>query len=234
MALVAAAVLAVAAVDVRAEVTLLQDDFGGSSLDPAKWTALVSTGCSLTVSGGVLNAYFSGANAVRGAYAVSLPLELPQNWTSVTVTGQWAYVTKQTGEMVFRVADADATTNYLQAGYKTYLGDAFRRSLTGQSVVDQARAVPATLAQFECVITPDHWLFRENRGSGWVTLVDLDTTVLAAADRLEVRIGGWEYSYTSQQHAKFDNMLVTAVPEPASMALLGLGLAVVAVQRRKR
>ncbi|HOI56013.1 MAG TPA: hypothetical protein PLP01_12245, partial [Phycisphaerae bacterium] len=85
--------MGLAAAEVRADVTLLEDDFGGAALDPAKWTAQVDAGCSLSVSGGLLHSYFTGAGAPRGAYAVSVPLALPQNWTSVTITGQWAYVT---------------------------------------------------------------------------------------------------------------------------------------------
>jgi len=202
--------MGLAAAEVRADVTLLEDDFGGAALDPAKWTAQVDAGCSLSVSGGLLHSFFTGAGAPRGAYAVSAPLALPQNWTSVTITGQWAYVTKVYGEMVFQVRDADVTTNYFQASYKTYQGDGFRY-----------------------VVTPTHWLFRENRSGTWTTLVNLDTTVLAGTDNLQLKIGGWEYSATSLQHVTFDNVAVTAVPEPATMGLLGVGLAALAARRRK-
>ncbi|MBN2582152.1 MAG: hypothetical protein JXL80_03725, partial [Planctomycetes bacterium] len=224
MVLLVTVAMAAWATGARADTTLLQDDFSGSALDPAKWTAEVSTGCSLTVSGGLLHSYFTGAGAARGAYAVSLALDLPQNWTSVQITGDWAFVTKVYGEMVLRVCDAEATGNLVQAGYKTYSGDAFRYSYTGHAAADTSRNVPATPAQFECTITPDHWLFRENRGSGWTTLVDLDTAIFADTESLLLRIGGWEYSATAMQHVTFDNINVTAVPEPATMGLLALGV----------
>jgi hypothetical protein len=233
MVLAAVVAMGLAAPEVRADVTLLEDDFEGGALDPAKWTAQVDAGCSLSVSGGLLHSYFKGANEPRGAYAVSAPLVLPQNWTSVTITGRWAYVTKVYGEMLIQVRDADVLNNYVQAGYRTYPSDAFRYTLTGQSVVDAGRQVPSTPVDFECVITPSHWLFRENRGGTWTTLVDLDTTVFANTDSLQVRIGGWEYSVTALQHVTFDNVAVTAVPEPATMGLLGVGLAALAARRRK-
>lgn len=227
-------VLVLSAAAAQADTVLLTDDFSGGSLDSGKWTAQVDPGCSLSVSGGLLHSYFTGANAPRGAYAVSLALDLPENWTSFQVTGQWAYVTKVYGEMVFRVCDADATSNYVQAGYKTYQGDAFRRTYTGGNTVDVGRGVPGTLAQFECTITPTHWLFRENRGSGWDTLVDLDATVFSTTDRIQLRIGGWEYSYTALQHVEVDNIGVSAVPEPATVCLLASGLFGLVMRRSRR
>jgi hypothetical protein len=232
VALVVLASVAVGAA--RADIGLFEDDFSSGTLNPAKWTALVDPGCSLTVGAdNVLHSYFTGAAAPRGAYAQSVAIGLPTAWTSVTLSGQWAFVDKVYGEMVINVFDPDQTSNYLRVSYRTYGGDAFQAQQTGMSAVTTVRSTPSTLSDFELILTPGHWTFRELRDATWTTLADYDAAFLGNLAGLQFKIGGWEYSFTTLQRVDFDNILVQAVPEPATLSLVGLGVAGLTIFRRR-
>ena len=225
------ACLALAASASRADTVLFSDDFNSGSLDATKWTALVSSGCSLAVSSNVLHAYFTGAGTPQWAYAESTTINLPASWTSITLSGQWAYVTKVFGEMVIELWRDGDMSQFVQAAYKTYLGDAFRASDSKGDLIQSARSVPASLADFELTITPSGWTFKEDRGSGWEQLANFSTDLMSGAASVRFEIGGWEYSYTALQEVQYDNIQLT--PEPASLSLLALcGLTM--LRRRRR
>ncbi|HUT58617.1 MAG TPA: PEP-CTERM sorting domain-containing protein [Phycisphaerae bacterium] len=213
---------------------LFSDDFSSGALDANRWTPQVDSGCSLSVgTDQVLHAYFTGANASRRSFALSSVVQLPENWTSFTITGDWAYVTKVYGEMVMQLWDADDSNQYIQVAYKTYLGDAFRASYTGGGPYQTSRSVPTSLSDFEWTVTPTGWTFRELRGTTWTTLANYSTTHLADANAIQFKIGGWEYSATLLQRADYDNIEFDAVPEPLTAGLLAAGGALLLRRRRK-
>ena len=68
---------------------------------------------------------FTGAGAPRGSYAKSIDISLPSDWSSVIVTGQWAFSVPDLGEMLMSVMNADAlvfTADALSV-VKTWLGE---------------------------------------------------------------------------------------------------------------
>ncbi len=204
---------------------IFSDDFNVDGLDNSKWSAVVDSGCSLDVSGGIMHNYFDGAGATRGSFARSVNISLPANWSSVTITGQWAFPVIISGELLMSVNNADAPDNLDSVAYYSWEGPGFRiqDSDLGTSYV-APRSIPQTLTDFEWVITPTGWQFNEYRDGSWTPLVDRDTTNLAGMSQIYLVIGGWEYSnYGFLQQTNYDNIVVSVVPEPATMALLSLG-----------
>jgi len=216
------------AADVRFE-----DDFDSPPLDPARWTKQEDPGCTVQVSGGVLQALFTGGKTPWHAYAHSVEVALPAGWTSFTLRGQWAYVDKVTGEMLMRLWDADDDTAYVQARYKTYGGEVFNASSPGSAEQEISRTAPATLAPFEWTVTPTGWTFQEYRGGQWDLLADFATAHMAGAEAVRFKLGGWEYSATTLQRTDYDDIELTVLPEPGCGALLLLGAAAL-VRRRRR
>ena len=199
-----------------AAVVCFEDDFSSGALDSSRWTESEDPGCSVAVNGEVLQAFFTGANEPRGAYARSTAVELPADWTSFTLRGRWAFVSPVYGEMLMRIWDADDETAYAQARYQTYTG-VFNASHPADGV-SCTRTAPSSLTEFEWVVTPTGWTFREFRGGEWDLLANLSATDLAVAEALQFRLGGWEYSSTSLQRADYDDIELTAVPAPPALA----------------
>lgn len=210
---------------------IFSDDFNNNVLDASKWSALTDAGCSLAVSGGALHNYFSGAAAPRGSYAKSVNVELPSNWSSVTITGQWAFPVQVYGEMVMSVKNADAPQNWDSVSYYVWNGPGFRANDPIQGSSSTSRVIPTSLTNFEWTITQTGWQFKEYRSGTWTTLVDRTTTSLAGMSRMYLQIGGWEYSYTSQQRTDYDNIVISVIPEPATILLLACGVLV--LKKRK-
>jgi hypothetical protein len=211
---------------------LFWDNFNTDGLDTTKWTTLTDPGCSLDVSGGVLHNYFTGAAAPRSSYAQSIDIALPSDWSSVTITGQWAYPVSVYGEMVMSVKDAGAPANWDTVACYEWNGPGFRTQDSALGVSYTPRSIPRELTDFEWTITPTGWQFKEYRNGVWDTLVDRSTTHMAGMSKMNLMIGGWEYSYTSLQETNYDNINISVVPEPATLCLLGIG-ALSLVNRKK-
>lgn len=220
--LVLLSILNIAAFDCQATI-VFSDNFDNNILDPSKWSPLVDSGCSIAVSGGSLHNYFSGAGAPRGSYAKSVNIPLPSDWTSITITGQWSFPIQVYGEMVMSIKNADAPGNWDNVGYYKWDGPGFRAQDSILGASQTSRSIPTTLTDFEWTITPSGWEFKELRGGIWTPLVSRSTTNLAGMSNMYIQIGGWEYSYTSQQRTDYDNIVVAVVPEPATFFMLGLG-----------
>lgn len=206
---------------------LFEDDFSAGAIDTAKWNVQVDAGCSIGVVAGTLQAEFTGADAARGAYVVSKPIALPAEWTSISVTGQWAFTTPGLGECDMLIYNADDQTKYLRVTYLNWPSDHFRRAQTDASVDDYSHTTfPSSLTPFQWTFTPAGWTFAEDGA----TFVDWSTTLMAGTQNILLKIGGWEYSAVYNAD-RFDNIQVT--PEPATLSLLALG-GLGALLRRKK
>ena len=217
---------------IQASTILFSDNFNTDGLDTSKWSPLVDPGCSLEVTGGVLHNYFTGANAPRSSYAQSIDISLPLNWSSVTVAGQWAFPVPVYGEMVMAVKNADTPTNWDTVGSYVWNGPGFRAQDSAEDLSYTLRSLPNPLTDFEWTITPTGWQFKEYRDGSWITLADYATTNLAGMSKMALMIGGWEYSYTSLQETNYDNIVVSVIPEPATVCILGFG-ALSLIRRKK-
>jgi hypothetical protein len=229
--IICASLLVVLIGNVRAAI-IFSDDFNINGLDASKWTALGDPGCYLEVTGGVLRNYFDGY--YRSSYAKSVDISLPSNWTSVTVTGQWAFPVNISGELLMAIKDADASNNGCIVAYDTWNG--LFRAQDSQSFpynfLTTPRSYPQSLTNFEWTITPTGWQFKECRDGFWTTLVDRNNT-LTQMNKMFLLIGGWEYTgYGYLQETNYDNIEVSVIPEPATICLLGLG-ALSLIRRRK-
>lgn len=215
----------------QAAIVIFSDNFNADGLDPSKWSKDVDNGCSLDVSGGVMHNYFDGAWDPRHSYARSVNISLPENWSSVTVTGQWAFPVVISGELLMSIWDADASVNSCLVAYSTYSGPLFRAQDSVQGPFYTPHSLPQSLADFEWIITPTGWQFSEYQNGSWSLLADLDTTIFADMSQMVLQIGGWEYSqYYSLQETNYDN--INVVPEPATISLLGLGSLLLSRSRR--
>jgi len=216
---------------------LLEDDFGvGTEPDAAKWTQIEDAGCDVSLSGGVLVTSFKGAAASRRAYAVSNTLALPAGWTNVTVTGQWAFVVPGLGECDIMVYDPSNTLTRLRASYVNWTSDHLRMQYTDPAdptkVISEdfaRQGFPAVLTDFEMTFTPTGWRFTTEGGTTDITRA---STGMSGLTEIQLMIGGWEYSAVNNV-AHFDNIRVSVVPEPATMALLAAGGAMLVFVRRR-
>jgi hypothetical protein len=201
-------------------------------LDASKWTPLTDPGCSLTVTGGALHNYFDGYGS---SYAKSVNISLPSNWESVTITGQWAFPVCISGELLMAIKDADALNNGCIVAYDTWNGWLRVQDTSPQTYCIYPRSPSQSLTDFEWTITPTGWQFSEYR-NGWSVLANLNTTIFAGMDNIFLQIGGWEFShYYSLQETNYDNIVVSVIPEPATVALLGLGaLSLIRSSRQRR
>jgi hypothetical protein len=208
---------------------VFSDNFNNEGLDTTKWTPLADTGCSLAVTGGVLRNYFDGYG---GSYAKSVNISLPSNWSSVTITGQWAFPVSISGELLMLIKDADALEKWSVVAYDTYNGWLRVQDSSPQTFCIYPRSPSQSLTDFEWTITPTGWQFSEYR-NGWSVLANLNTTIFAGMDNMFLQIGGWEYShYGNLQRTDYDNIVVSVIPEPATICLLGLG-ALSLIRRKK-
>jgi len=231
LALVIAALL-VPAASLQAAVTLFQDNFSSGSLDPSRWIVIQDPPANkVAVVGGEMVATYIGDNtAPRFALARSVPIALPAGWTAVTLSGDWRYIHGITGEFIASMfGENEMATRFVQGGYVAGGGPLFaKRDSTGlnQSL---ARNWPTQFVPFEMTITPTGWSFKENGA----TLANETTTHMAGIQSLQFQIGGWDFS-PYYNEARFDNIRLDVVPEPATLLLVGAGLVGGAAARRRK
>lgn len=224
------AVLAFACGSVRAGV-IFSDDFNtGSTPDPAKWTTLQDSGCSVYLSTGSLYASFRGAADPRHADVSSPIFDLPAGWNEITLVGEWAFPTQGYGECFVMLVDPADTSVRVQASYVNWVGPsaqkAFRASYTGFGEYVNRSSLPTTLTEFQLTVTPTGWSFTTEDGA---ISKAYTTAHMAGLSQVQFKIGGWEYSNVLNV-VQFDNIQFT--PEPGTMSLLAIGG--LALIRRRR
>lgn len=228
----AIAAFLVPAASLHAAVTLFQDDFSSGSLAPSRWIVIQDPPANkVSVVGGEMVATYIGDNTVpRYAVARSVPIALPAGWTSVTLSGQWRYIYGITGEFIATMfAENEPTTRFVQCGYAGSGGPLFAKSDSAGLNQSGPRNWPTQFVPFEMTITPTGWTFKESGN----TLVNEATTHMAGIESLQFQIGGWDVSPYYNQ-ATFDNMRLDVVPEPATLLLVGAGLAAGMAARRRK
>ncbi|MBN1257978.1 MAG: PEP-CTERM sorting domain-containing protein [Planctomycetes bacterium] len=204
------------------------DEF--TSFDANKWDLNLSGGGSFTIDNE--EAKFTIRNYC--VFLKSKPIDI-LDWESVTLSGQWRIVSAITPEYLITIYDADNESNWLQVTYKSW-DDAshstkpalrFSDSANSPTTVDSLyRTPPSQMTDFSIHLTGTTWEFTEGSES-WI----YNSTTLADATSFEIRIGGWDASSLTNQIVYYDNLEVTAIPEPTAMVLLTTG-AVMLLRRR--
>jgi len=207
---------------------LFSDDFNtGTVPDPGKWTLRQDPGCQVYLDNGSLYASFTGASMPRAAYATSVPVDLPPSWDAITLRGEWAFPQQSFGECYVWVIDADNPARHVRATYFNWPSKGFRLLQNDVEIRSMSRpAIPTDLTPFELTVTRTGWSFVTENGA---INESYATTEMASLNRVQVRIGGWEYSYVTNL-AKFDNIVLT--PEPGTLAVLAASGLMLFLRRR--
>jgi hypothetical protein len=202
------------------------DDFSGSAYDPGKWDLDVSGSASFAIES--QQAKFTIKN--HHAFLKSKSIDIG-GWDTIEISGQWRILSAKTPEYTITIYDADNETNWLNVTYKSWddiLGSG--GSNPALWIRDSARPSPYTMdifyrtpptemTNFSIELTKTGWTFTEG-GQSWT----YNSTTLADASSFKVRIGGWDASSLSGQIVYFDNIEVSAIPEPATIIIIALGV----------
>ncbi len=207
------------------------DDFSGSVYDPGKWDLDVSGSASFAIES--QQAKFTIKN--HHAFLKSKSIDIG-SWDTIDISGQWRILSAKTPEYFITLYDADDETNWLDVTYKSW-DDASHSSKPALRFADASntptttdifyRTPPAEMTDFSIELTKTGWTFTEGVES-WT----YNSTTLSGASSFKVRIGGWDASSLSGQIIYFDNIEVSAIPEPATLLLLVVGASM--LLRRKK
>jgi hypothetical protein len=201
------------------------DDFSSPSYDAAKWNLTTSGSSSFANESQTAKFTLAGGSA----YLKSIPIDIG-DWTTIDLTGQWKITSAKTPEYCIIIYDADDETNWVRVVYKSWddiLGSGgskpslwFRDSSKPSPYTTDIfyRTPPTVMTDFSIQLTNIGWTICEGTES-WTYA----STTLADAASLRIMIGGWDASSLSNQIVYFDNIEVSAIPEPATVMLLGLG-----------
>jgi hypothetical protein len=201
------------------------DDFSGSAYDPGKWDLDVSGSASFAIESG--QAKFTIKN--HHAFLKSKEIDV-SNWDTIDISGQWRILSAKTPEYTITIYNADDETKWLNVTYKSWddiLGSGGSKpslwlrdsALPSPYTTDIFyRTPPTEMTDFSIELTKTGWTFTEG-SQGWT----YNSNTLADATSFKVRIGGWDASSLSGQIVYFDNIEVSAVPEPATIIMFALG-----------
>lgn len=205
------------------------DDFNDNSFNTSKWTKEIASNGgplgSINETGGQLVFNLQGGYPGGSAYAKSATFNAGYSWTDIEFTGNWGMNSYTAGSQLI-LYNADNTSKYFMANYSPYYQALY---LYDSGILKGAFARPNSAnTPFNIHFTPTGVEFLEN-GVRWGNFYN--TTTMQGADEFFIRIGGTDYWVNSgNQYAYFDNINVSgeqpvsAVPEPATLSLLGLGI----------
>ncbi len=223
-------------------ITLFEDDFSsdtiGTNWTKDEWREVGGVhytdglgNSHVSIQNGV--AEFNVRGPISGAYLNSISTSPILNWSSIEFSSKFGVsIPGQSAAFDMFVFSANDPTKYFQVYLASwggpYLGfydsgvDKGTASISGFPEVGSDLSMRFTKTGFE------FW-------GGPELLKSYASDSMKDASSFYLRIGGWDYSDTGNQQILFDDVKVTAAPEPISSALFLLGGgALAALRLRKR
>lgn len=219
---------------------LFVDNFDASSLDTSKWPTVETSvnGAypigTVTQTNGEMKVKIEGGGPGGSVFARSQTFLSGAGWSEIAFSGTWR-LNGYTSES--RIAIYNASNNrYFGVGYASWDHNLYFYNYLGQRIGNYALTNPyPNDSMFEIVFTPTGWEYYHNDQ----LLKSFSSTDLSGTNSFYVKAGGGDYWYRSNAYetAYYDDFQVnddlSPIPEPATMSLIGLGLAGLLRLRRK-
>lgn len=190
---------------------VFEDSFDGPELDGDKWTVSSFAGCSAAVENGSLKLFYAGNNSSNpGIFLTSPTINLPADWTKITVKGQWWWQSGTTGEFYVKLFEAgNEAGNYFRPTYAAWQGPKFCAYWSGASSICTLKPWPAAGCPFEMTVTKTDWIFSQDG----VVFASEPTSQMAQVQQICLKLGAWDYSAFSNT-AFFDEIEVSVEEAP--------------------
>lgn len=191
---------------------LFRDSFDGGVIDPNLWTVAAFTGCHATIESNALKLFYIGSNNINPGVTLTSPIiDLPENWSKITLRGRWWWQSGTTGEFYIKLFEAGSEAgNYFRPGYAAWQGPKFCPLCSGGALSCIVKPWPSPADSFEMTITPSSWTFMQ----GGEVYATEPTAQMASVQQVVLKLGAWDYSALTNV-AFFDEIELSVEVQPS-------------------